>query len=101
MLPRKALTSFVCAAGGSIGIAIMTTLLARNMQVHQTALAAHTSVYDPAFQQAFEQIRNGLLTTMDAASATEVAYRQLYAQFRAAEAALTPVSHALAGMRLP
>ncbi|WP_447982698.1 xylulokinase [Achromobacter kerstersii] len=29
------------------------------------------------------------------------AYRALYAQFRAAEAALTPVSHALAGLRLP
>jgi len=29
------------------------------------------------------------------------AYRQLYAQFRAAEAALAPVSHALAGMRAP
>lgn len=28
------------------------------------------------------------------------AYRQLYAQFRAAEAALAPVSHALAGIRL-
>lgn len=28
------------------------------------------------------------------------AYRQLYAQFRAAEAALTPVSHALAGLTL-
>ena len=29
------------------------------------------------------------------------AYRHLYAQFRAAEAALTPVSHALADLRLP
>lgn len=29
------------------------------------------------------------------------AYRQMYAQFRAAEAALMPVSHDLAGMRLP
>lgn len=29
------------------------------------------------------------------------AYRRLYAQFRAAEAALTPVSHALADLRLP
>ncbi|MNT64010.1 L-xylulose/3-keto-L-gulonate kinase [compost metagenome] len=29
------------------------------------------------------------------------AYHRLYAQFRAAEAALTPVSHALASTRLP
>jgi MFS transporter, DHA2 family, multidrug resistance protein len=65
--------------GGSIGIAIMTTLLARGGQVHQAALTSHTTIYDPAFQAAFEQIRNGLMASMDAATATEVAYRQLYA----------------------
>lgn len=64
--------------GGSIGIAIMTTLLARNQQVHQAVLTAHTTDYDPAFRQMFEQIRNGLLATMDPATATEVAYRQVY-----------------------
>ncbi len=64
--------------GGSIGIAIMTTLLARNQQVHQAVLTAHTTDYDPAFQQMFEQISNGLMETMDAVTATEVAYRQVY-----------------------
>jgi DHA2 family multidrug resistance protein len=64
--------------GGSIGIAVMTTLLARNQQIHQAVLTAHTTDYDQPFQQMFEQIRNGLLATMDAATATEVAYRQVY-----------------------
>src|SRR6476660_8325528 len=51
--------------GGSIGIAIMTTLLARNAQVHQAVLTTHTSEYDPAYQAAFEQIKTTLMATMD------------------------------------
>lgn len=64
--------------GGSIGIAVMTTMLARNAQVHQAALTTHTTPYDPAFQQLFEQIKASLLTQMDAASATQQAYAQIY-----------------------
>jgi DHA2 family multidrug resistance protein len=64
--------------GGSIGIAIMTTLLARNMQVHQAVLTTHTTPYDPAFQSMFEQIRNGFLATMDMTTATQMAYQRIY-----------------------
>jgi len=64
--------------GGSIGIAIMTTMLARNAQVHQAILTTHTTPYDPAFQQMFEQIKASLMTQMDAASATQQAYAQIY-----------------------
>src|SRR3982751_1366741 len=32
--------------GGSVGIAIMTTLLARNAQIHQSVLTTHTTPYD-------------------------------------------------------
>lgn len=64
--------------GGSVGIAIMTTLLARNQQVHQAVLTNHTTPYDPAFQTLFEQIRNGLLATMDPATATQTAYARIY-----------------------
>ena len=60
--------------GGSIGIAIMTTLLVRNQQVHQAIFSAHTTPYDPAFQQMFEQIRSGLLTSFDPVSATQQTY---------------------------
>lgn len=37
--------------GGSIGIAAMTTFLARGAQTHQAAMVSHLTPYDPAFQQ--------------------------------------------------
>ena len=64
--------------GGSIGIAAMTTFLARGAQVHQAALSVHTTPYDPAFQGLFEQIKNSLLTQMDAAAAAQQAYQRIY-----------------------
>src|SRR4029079_712177 len=51
--------------GGSVGIAIMTTLLARNQQVHQAILTGHTNEYEPAFQATFAQIKNGFLASYD------------------------------------
>ncbi|MFL6255395.1 MAG: DHA2 family efflux MFS transporter permease subunit [Pyrinomonadaceae bacterium] len=42
--------------GGSIGIAAMTTLLARGAQTHQAAISTHLTPYDPAFQQRLQQI---------------------------------------------
>ena len=65
--------------GGSVGIAIMTTLLARNAQIHQAVLTTHTTPYDPAFQQMIEQIKGSLMATMDAVSATQQAYATVYA----------------------
>jgi MFS transporter, DHA2 family, multidrug resistance protein len=64
--------------GGSIGIAIMTTLLARNAQVHQAALTQHTTEYDPAFQAMFQQLKNSFMATMDPASAAQQAYATIY-----------------------
>jgi DHA2 family multidrug resistance protein len=61
--------------GGSFGIAIMTTLLNRNQQIHLNVLSAHMTEYDPAFQASFQQIRSGLLATMDPVSATQQAYQ--------------------------
>ena len=34
--------------GGDIGIAFVTTLIARRAQMHQVTLSAHTTPYDPA-----------------------------------------------------
>lgn len=64
--------------GGSIGIAVMTTLLARNAQTHQAVLTTHTTQYDSAFQQLFMQLKTSLMATMDAASATQQAYQTIY-----------------------
>jgi DHA2 family multidrug resistance protein len=65
--------------GGSIGIAIMTTLLARNSQVHQSVLAAHADPYNPTFQQYVQQIQQGFSGMFDPATATQAAYGQIYA----------------------
>ncbi len=36
--------------GGSVGISLVTTLVARSAQAHQTFLAGHLTPYDPAYQ---------------------------------------------------
>ncbi len=63
--------------GGSVGIAIMTTMLARNQQIHQAILSAHTTPYDLPFRQMFDQIKATLMKSMDAASATQQAYQTI------------------------
>lgn len=42
--------------GGSIGIAMVTTFLARGAQVHQAAMTSHLTPYDPAFRERMQQI---------------------------------------------
>src|SRR5207247_10132949 len=37
--------------GGSVGIAVVTTLLAQRSQVHQATLVSHISVWDPQTQE--------------------------------------------------
>jgi DHA2 family multidrug resistance protein len=46
--------------GGSIGIAAMTTFLARGAQTHQAALAPNLSPYNPAFQEMIARIQASL-----------------------------------------
>jgi DHA2 family multidrug resistance protein len=60
--------------GGSVGIATVTTLLARGAQVHQAAMVAHLTPYDPVFQQRLGQMaaRGG------AGVATQQAYAGIY-----------------------
>jgi DHA2 family multidrug resistance protein len=60
--------------GGSIGIAVMTTLLARNSQVHQSNLMANINEYSVAFQQTFSGIYNGYLPQFGAETARQMAY---------------------------
>ncbi len=44
--------------GGSIGIAAMTTFLARGSQTHQNTLSGYLNQYNPAFQSAMQNIQN-------------------------------------------
>jgi DHA2 family multidrug resistance protein len=46
--------------GSAMGIAVMSTLMARGAQIHQTNLVAHMTPYDTAYQQRLEQIKSAL-----------------------------------------
>jgi len=60
--------------GGSIGISISTTYLARMTQAHQANLVAHLSPYDPIFQQHLTALTSGMAQY----SAQPVARMQAY-----------------------
>src|SRR2546423_1088962 len=64
--------------GGSIGIAAVTTMLARGAQTHQAQLMSHLTPYDPVFQQRFQQIQHGLAAQSGSAVATQQAYGSIY-----------------------
>jgi DHA2 family multidrug resistance protein len=71
--------------GGSIGIAFITTVIARRAQVHQVALTSSTNDYNSAFTsrlagiaRAFEQ--SGLSAVGAAHRALAVVYRQVELQ---------------------
>ncbi len=55
--------------GGSSGIAIVTTMLARRAQFHQARLGEHLTLYDPSFTQALSGTSHMLATR--GASATQ------------------------------
>lgn len=61
--------------GGSIGIALVTTLLARGAQVHQAALITHLTPYDPVFQQRLHEMMGAL---GNSATAMQQAYGAIY-----------------------
>jgi DHA2 family multidrug resistance protein len=48
--------------GGSVGIATVTTLLARGAQIHQAAMVSHLTPYDPALQERMRQLGSGAST---------------------------------------
>jgi DHA2 family multidrug resistance protein len=71
--------------GADIGIAFVTTLVARRSQVHQSNLAAGTTAYNPSYQAKLDAIARGLehsgASSFTAAKeATAVLYRQLSQQ---------------------
>jgi DHA2 family multidrug resistance protein len=71
--------------GGDIGIAAVTTLIARRAQTHQANLSAHTTGYDAQFQASLGSITAALQhagsMSIDAArQATAMMYRQLVVQ---------------------
>jgi DHA2 family multidrug resistance protein len=69
--------------GGSIGVAFITTVIARHAQAHQAALSRHTNHYNPAFEARLSGIARAL--ERNGASAVDAAHRALavmYGQLR-------------------
>ncbi|GKT10446.1 DHA2 family efflux MFS transporter permease subunit [Desulforhabdus sp. TSK] len=64
--------------GGSIGIAIVTTMLARAAQTHQATLVSHLTPYDPAYREWLEHLRQLFLSQGDVVTATRKAYGAMY-----------------------
>jgi DHA2 family multidrug resistance protein len=71
--------------GGDLGIAFVTTLIARRSQTHQATLAAHTTAYSDAFQTRLNGLaaafhHGGATTIQSAKQATAMMYRLLVVQ---------------------
>jgi DHA2 family multidrug resistance protein len=65
--------------GGSVGIAVVTTLLARGAQIHQSILAGNLSAENPAFQRELDALRQGVTSGAGPVTATQQAYGLIYA----------------------
>jgi MFS transporter, DHA2 family, multidrug resistance protein len=70
--------------GGDVGIAFVTTFVARRSQFHQTRLASHATLYDPAFVAAMKNtahaLGHGPLANDNSNRGLALLYRQLIAQ---------------------
>ncbi len=64
--------------GGSIGIAFVTTMLARGAQTHQALMVGHLTPTDPAFVQRFNVAKKMLSLHTDPVNATRQAYDAVY-----------------------
>ena len=64
--------------GGSIGIAFVTTMLARGAQRHQALMVGHLTATDPAFTQRLAAAKHLLAHHTDPVTATRQAYAAVY-----------------------
>ncbi len=68
--------------GGSIGIALATTWVARGAQVHQAYLVEHLTPYHQPFQQAYRATAGMLGQYSDPATGAQQSYGVLYGQLQ-------------------
>lgn len=64
--------------GGSVGIAVLTTFLSRNAQIHQAAMVSHFTPYTTAFRQTLGKITQLICFRGYPAGAREKAYLGIY-----------------------
>jgi MFS transporter, DHA2 family, multidrug resistance protein len=61
--------------GASVGIASVTTIVARHSQEHTNVLGAHVNLYDPASLALLDSLKQGMMRSgTDAMTATQKAY---------------------------
>jgi DHA2 family multidrug resistance protein len=69
--------------GGSIGIALVTTLVARGAQTHQALMVGHLTPADPVFTQRLAAAQHALGQQTDPVTATHQAYGLIYSTLNA------------------
>jgi DHA2 family multidrug resistance protein len=77
--------------GGSVGIAMITTLVARTAQTNQAVLSSHMSRFNPIFQQKLAAIQSGLEQHVGHWQALKQAPRILYGILQQQSASLSYV----------
>jgi DHA2 family multidrug resistance protein len=69
--------------GGSIGIALVTTLVARGAQAHQALMVGHLTPTDPVFAQRLAAAQHALALQTDPVTAMHQSYALIYATLNA------------------
>ncbi len=78
------LVNFMRNIGSSVGTSMVTTLLARRSQFHQSVLAYHATNYDPAFRNQLDGLSGQLFHAgVSAPDAQVQAYGRLYQSMQA------------------
>jgi MFS transporter, DHA2 family, multidrug resistance protein len=83
------LVNFMRNMGSSVGTSMVTTLIARRAQFHQSVMSYHTTNFDPAFQNQVSGLSQQLFHSgVSAADAQTHAYGLLYQSMQAQSQAL-------------
>lgn len=86
------MNAFVRNIGGSIGIALLSTMLTRVSQQNQSSLVAHTYAGNPAFDNLVNGVRQGLQSRgVEATTATQQAYARVLQMVQSQAATLAYV----------
>ena len=84
MANASGIFNLVRNVGGSVGISLVTTLVARTSQAHQTDLVAHLTPFDPAYQSKLQTLTGTFSAQSGAvtghAQALHVLYQELLTQ---------------------
>jgi MFS transporter, DHA2 family, multidrug resistance protein len=72
------ITNLLRNVGGSIGIALITTLVTRGAQAHQALLVGHLTPFDPQYRHQLSTIQNALIPISGGPAATHQSLQLIY-----------------------